>query len=346
MKYLGVNFYTTSHAEHTMAFVKAEIDSFYAHLAPLRLTASGLTMLTNKQLIHTFPYRLLAGPVTDDQLDALEKSVWRNVSQYGRLLKGLSPKDEHRGCADGCSGLSPFATFMRTPILNYSMRYLNNDGPEQSNYWMRKALTTPRENWHQNSFVDATHALGARCHGFGAWNPCKSSELSVGEEVFVEFNRGWFTGSVIGHPGSSSALLRFSVHNTEFQIRDRNHNVCLPPRLLWQVFSPKWPRIANACPHVEPPTPFGPSSPPYVPAHLQLAPHLCSLPSPLPALAITYRSQFIDTTKEGFLFKYEAELLPPEVSDLRSWGCRSVFSAVEHVDSQQWMWLYIDGSWD
>ena len=323
-KYLGLYFYTTSHAEHTMAFVKAEIDSLYAHLASLGLTASELIMLTNKQLIPTVAYRLLAGPVTDTQLDSLEKCIWRNISQYGRLPKGLSPKDKHRGPADGCLGFLPFATFMRSQVFNYSMRYLNNDGPEQSNHWVRKAPTSSRQNWLQNSFVDATQALDGKCHGFGPWNLCKASTLRVGEEVFVGFNSGWFTGSVIGQPDSSSALLRFSVDNTEFQIRDRHHNISLHP-----------------------PTTFGPSSPPYIPAHLQLAPHLYTLPPPLPTLAIPYRSQFIDTTKkEGFLFKYEAELLPPQVSDLQSWGCMSVLSAVEHVDSQLLVWLYIDSSSD
>ena len=181
--------------------------------------------------------------------------------QYGRLSKGLSPRDKHRGRSDGCLGLLPFATFMRSQVFNHSMRYLNNDGPEQRNHWVRKALTSPRGNRLENSFVDGTQALGGRCHGFGPWNPCKASTLRVGEEVFVEFNSGRFTGSVTGHPDSSSALLRFSVDNTESQIRDCHHHFSL-----------------------QPPTTFGPSSPPYVPAHLQLAPQICTLPAPLPPL--------------------------------------------------------------
>ena len=74
-------------------------------------------MLTNKQLIPTVAYRLLASPLTDGQVEALHKSLWRNIS--------LSPKDKHRGHKNGCLGLMPFQTFMRSQIYNYSIRYLN-----------------------------------------------------------------------------------------------------------------------------------------------------------------------------------------------------------------------------
>ena len=62
---------------------------------------------------------------------------------------------------------------MHTQVHNYSIRYLNSEGPLQSNYWVRRALTDKRANWLQNSFVDSVQALGGRCNGFGPWNPCK-----------------------------------------------------------------------------------------------------------------------------------------------------------------------------
>ena len=72
-KYLGVYFYTTDHIEKVFAFLKADIESFFAHLAPSGLTASGLIQLTNKQLIPTVSYRLLASPLDDSQLEHRQK---------------------------------------------------------------------------------------------------------------------------------------------------------------------------------------------------------------------------------------------------------------------------------
>ena len=65
-KYLGVYFYTNNHAHQVLQYIKATINAFYTQLAPLSLTASELIMLTNKQLIPTLAYRLLAGPVTSE----------------------------------------------------------------------------------------------------------------------------------------------------------------------------------------------------------------------------------------------------------------------------------------
>ena len=95
---------------------RREIDSFYAHLAPLKLSATELIMLTNKQLIPTVAYRLLASPLTDVQLALLRSKIWSNLARYGRLPGGLSPKNRYDGRSKGCFGLMPFQTFMRSQI--------------------------------------------------------------------------------------------------------------------------------------------------------------------------------------------------------------------------------------
>ena len=75
-------------------------------------------MLTNKQLIPTLAYRLLAGPVTSEQLFTLQQSIWHNISKYGRLPRLLSRKDRHTHLK-----LVPRHTFMHSRIHNFSMRY-------------------------------------------------------------------------------------------------------------------------------------------------------------------------------------------------------------------------------
>ena len=74
-KYLGVYFYTNDHAHQVLQYIKAKINAFCTQLAPLSFTASELIMLTNKQLIPTLAYRLLAGPVTSEQLYTLQQSI-------------------------------------------------------------------------------------------------------------------------------------------------------------------------------------------------------------------------------------------------------------------------------
>ena len=118
-KYLAVYFYTSHHANKVLDFIQAEIDSIYAHLASLNLSATELIMLTNKQLIPTVAYRLLASPLTDVKLALPQSKKWDNLARYGRLPRGLSPKNRYDGRSKGCFGLMPFQIFMRSQIYNY-----------------------------------------------------------------------------------------------------------------------------------------------------------------------------------------------------------------------------------
>ena len=314
-KYLGVYFYTSEHAYQVLQCVKSMINSFYAHLAPLQLTASELIMLTNKQLIPTVAYRLLAGPVPATQLHSLQQTVWYNLCKYGRLPRSMSPKDRHTTMK-----LVPLETFVQSQIHNYSMRYLNEDGPTQSNHFVRKALLSPTTNWLQEAFVDATNALGGRCHGFGPWNPCKTDSLMPGEEVHVQFNSGWHTGTVLDYDEHAQASkIRFHSDGTEFHVKDKLHNFSLhpPPQLL--------------------------PDPPPQSTHVELAPPLLSLPPPLPPYPPPYGSQFVESNQFGHLFKYTGPAPKLQVSSLTEWGCESVLEAWQSPDSRDMLWVYLDG---
>ena len=128
-KYLGVYFYTSDHSTRVYDFIRAEINAFYARLAPLDRTSSELFMLTNKQLLAMVAYRLLAGPVPDKQLYALQQIIWANISSYGKLPRLLSPKDRYGHCSEGGLSITPLLHFMRSQIYNYRLLYLNSDGP-------------------------------------------------------------------------------------------------------------------------------------------------------------------------------------------------------------------------
>ena len=146
-KYLGVYFYTEDQGQKVLEFVKSEINFFFTNLSALNLAATELIMLCNKQLQPTIAYHLLAGPLNDSQLKAVEQCIWRNLSMFGRLPKFLSPKNRHTGKKDGSLSLIPFQIFTRTQIFNYSLRYLLGDGPRQSNYHVQTALTNKKANF-------------------------------------------------------------------------------------------------------------------------------------------------------------------------------------------------------
>ena len=315
-KYLGVYFDTTDHATRVWEFVRAEINSFFAHLAPLQLTASELISLVNKQLIPTMAYRLMAGPITDAQLVKLQHLIWNNIAVFGKLPRRISPKDRYHSRSSPCFGLGlmPFRMFMHSQVYKYSIGYLNNEGPPQSNHWVRRALTDKRANWLQNSFVDSVQALGGRCHGFGPWNPCKVADLHPGETVYVECNSGWHDGTVLHDPTPNYAVVQFHIGNTLFHIKDAIHNfsVHVPPQ----------------------PDPAGPE-----PAlHLSIPPPLLYLPPPLPPYAIPYRSTQVGSNSFGHLFRCPEEIPLPQVSALAAWGCVSVRDAVEHAQADSWLW--------
>ena len=152
-------FYTEHQCQKVLDFVKSEMNSFIANLAPLGLTAIELIMLGNRQLQPTIAYRLLASPLTNSQLRVVEQCIWRDLSLFGKLPKFLLPKNKHTGRRDGSLSLVLFHIFlfifMRTQIFNYSSGYLTGDGPKQSNHHVETALTRKRANWLQNAFVDS-----------------------------------------------------------------------------------------------------------------------------------------------------------------------------------------------
>ena len=190
-------------------------------------------------------------------------------------------------------------------------------------FFVREALTAVRENWLQVAFVDATTALRGRFHGFGPWNPCPVETLQQEEGVHVQFQTRWFTGSVVSSKTQSKAArVRFHIDGTEFFVRDKRHNVTLhhPPQSL--------------------------PSPPPMCHHQTLAPALLSVPPALPPYRFPYSSQPVDTNPYGDLFRYPGS--PPilQVSSLSEWCCSSGQTAWQNETSGEWLWVYLDGSWD
>ena len=280
-KYLGIFFYTSDFHSKVMDFVHTEMNAFFVRLAPLQLTATELISLVNKRLVPVLAYRLMAGPVTDAQLYKIQQSIWHSVAQHGRLPHHLLQKDRHVGRPQGCFSLMPCQSFMRSQIFNYSMTYLNCDGPPQCSMYVPEAAKARKANWLQTAFVDAVYASGGSCHGFGEWNTCPVEQLLPEERVHVEFTSRWFSGTVLTYCApDSAALIEFDIDGTLFYIQDKPHN--LTTHFSLQLYP------------VEPDPP----------KQRALAPSLLHPPLPLPPYAVPYSSVPIETNEYGDLFRY------------------------------------------
>ena len=282
-KELGVYFYTNDHEHQVLQYIRTTIHAFYAQLAPLSSTASELIMLTNKQLIPTLAYRLLAGPVTSERLYALQQSIWHSISKYGQLPRLPLRKDRHTHLK-----LVPLQTFMHPQIHSFSMRYLGGEGPPQTNYYIHQALTSPKPNWLQVTLVDATNAFGGRCHGYGPPNPCLLKTLFRSEEIHVEFKTGWLTRCVLHYEKTANAtLIKFHVDSATVHVKDKLHTLSLHPR-----------------PQRQP-------APPLVGQHFTLSHVLLTVPCPLPPYLFPYSSQYVDSNLFGHIYRYPGD--PPRL---------------------------------
>ena len=217
----------------------------------------------------------------------------------------------------------PFQIFMRTQVLNYSLRYLPGNRPKDSNHHVETGLTSKRANWLQSAFVDSVYALGGRCHGLEDWNPCPVSKSEPEKIIHVELTTGWFSGKMINYDSQAqAALMSFDGDQTQFHVCDRLHNSSQhPPSVMAQQ---------------------GPAPGP----HLSLAPPLLHLPPPLPPYPFRQSSQYMAQTQFGHMFHYSSPPGHLQVSDVLSWGCTTVATGLNHPDSGNWDSVYLDGSWD
>ena len=111
-------------------------------------------------------------------------------------------------------------------------------------------------------------------------------------------------------------------HATTFHVKDKLHTFSLhpPPQRL-------------------------PASPP-VCQHMTLSPVLLTVPRPLPPYPFPYSSQYVDSNPFGHIYRYLGDPPRLQVSALSEWCCESVLEAWTNPRSAQWLWVYLDGSWD
>ena len=276
-KYLGVYCYTSDQCELVYELIKSAVNACFDVLASLKLTASELIMLCNKQLQTTLVYRLLASPLNTHQLQMIQKTIWRKISVYGLLPKGLLRKNKYMGRTKGCRNLVLFLIFMQSQIFNFSMRYLQHEKPGQTNSSVCDAQQSSKANRLQNACVDSVYRLGGRSHCFRAWNLCQASG-------FVEGKRCTCSSTPDGVKGKSYAMM----------IRDAPASIDSLSTTLRSTFATTF--IVSSCTYRSPPP--SPAS-----KHFLLSCTPLNLPKPLPPYPFPNSTQYLEANEWAHVYR-------------------------------------------
>ena len=165
-KYLGVYIFNDKHPPQLRHQIHSELNSYFVHLSPLRLTLPELVKLVNVQLIPTLTCRLIAHAFLPSEIDELTKDIYQPRAKLGLGLRHL--------------GIAVHKSFVEA-----GLRYLNQDGPPASCVAVRDTLLSTRQNALQDSFLDAANRLSLRFHAPGPWNPCLPCELRERERLYA-----------------------------------------------------------------------------------------------------------------------------------------------------------------
>ena len=193
-KYLGVYLFTDPDPTLTYELANSEITSFFAFLNPLNLTLSEYVRLVNLQLIPTLQYRLMAHPLEQSQLKKLQHIMWRNVAldpdpeKRNRISRLVSEKDKYVPRKNGGLELRHFQHSLNISTVNSAIRYLNNEGPEDTNENFRQAALSTEESLVRRLISNACHSLNVR---FNSLNPeigTPPKLLHQQEKVYVRFS--------------------------------------------------------------------------------------------------------------------------------------------------------------
>ena len=192
-KYLGVYLFTDPDPALTYELAKSEIASFFAFFNPLNFTLSEYVRLVNLQLVPTLQYRLMAHPPEQSQLKQLQNILWKNVAldpdpeNRNRISRLVSEKDKYVPRKSGGSELRHFQHSLNISTVNSAIRYLNNEGPEDTNKIFRQAALSAEESLVHRLICNACHSLNLRFNILNYENSTPPRLMHHNENVYVRF---------------------------------------------------------------------------------------------------------------------------------------------------------------
>ena len=178
--------------------LKAEIQSYFARLPPLRLTLSEKVRLTNSQLVRALAYRLATHSLSPNQLEKLQSLIWAGVASQS-ITRLVSPKDRFAARPKGGLGMKFLPHCVHVSTVNYGLRALCGLAPKSVGPLYVQSILSPNQRASdpvQNSFMDSIHALGISFHSIGLWRPTAIQDRKPGTQLTVKLKSRHATGSV------------------------------------------------------------------------------------------------------------------------------------------------------
>ena len=316
-KYLGVYIYNDKHPPQLRHQIHSELNSYFVHLSPLRLTLPELVKLVNVQLIPTLTYRLIAHPFLPSEIDELTAAVWKELATHGRISPKVSTKDIYQPRAKLGLGLRHLGIAVHKSFVEAGLRYLNQDGPPASCVAVRDALLSTRQNALQHSFLDAANRLSLRFHAPGPWNPCLPCELHERERLYAAPRNAPPCLATVTKVYKKTATICF----------DTGESATITERINF-TFTP-------------------PNTPPLPPGditHYHLFPPFSSPQTRNPGIPVPLQADVMDSTCEGHWFHLPNLRHVLNHEDLMGWGCIQAANLVAELPFDETAWIYTDGS--
>ena len=192
-KYLGVYLFTDPDPTLMYELAESEVTSFFTFLHPLNLTLSEYIRLVNLQLIPTLKYRLMAHPLEQSQLHFLQNIIWKSIAIHrvpekrNRISRLVSNKDKYTSRPHGGLDLRHFQHCLHISTVNCAIRYLNNEGPDETNQLFRQAALNEESSMVLKLVSDACHSLHLKFNTTSSEINTPTHLLQKREEAYVRF---------------------------------------------------------------------------------------------------------------------------------------------------------------
>ena len=315
-KYLGVYIYNDKHPPQLRHQIHSELNSYFVHLSPLRLSLPELVKLVNVQLIPILTYRLIAHPFLPSEIDELRAAVWKELATHGRISPKVPTKDIYQPRAKLGLGSRHLGIAVHKSFVEAGLRYLNQDGPPASCVAVRDALLSTRQNALQDSFLDAAYRLSLRFHAPGPWNPCLPCELHERERLYAAPRNAPPCLATVTKVHKKTATICFDTGKSATITERSNFTFTFPNT---------------------PPLPPGDIT------HYHLLSPFSSPQTRNPDIPVPLQADLMDSTCEGHWFHLPNLRHVLNHEDLLGWGCIQVANLVAELPFDDTAWIYTDG---
>ena len=148
----------------------------------------------NLQLVPTLRCCLMAQPLEQSHLKQLQNIIWKNVAldpdpeKQNRISRLVSEKDKYVPRKSGGLELRHFQHSLNISTVNWAIRYLNNEGPEDTNKSFRQAALSAQESLVHRLICNACHSLNLRFNTLNSENSTPPRLMHQQENVYVRFS--------------------------------------------------------------------------------------------------------------------------------------------------------------